>query len=149
MPQYSSLIREMALGPLEGRPRGMLHSAAAREHAASGAPPRPMETHADVARRAAQFWGQLQCGVLQAAVAKGAATDLPGVLVVSHGGFLHTLLEGILGAPDLDPVRNCSISAVRLGVTGGEVCSCTLLALNDTSHLDDGLVSASSVIENF
>ena len=135
---YCRDIREIALGVLEGRPRDTLPSVAAQQHRASGAADRPMESRSDLVRRAVGFWDELQRGVL-ATAAEGKVGDpgsRPGILVVSHGGFLHALFQDALGITGIESMRNCSISRVRLDVLDSGKVRCAPQSINETAHLE-------------
>ena len=136
-PFFDPNLREMALGPLEGKPRGtVLGTLGAGAAGADTACAHPMETSDDVVRRAARFWARLlqECAGDARATCVGAGATAGGaaVLVVSHGGFLHALLNRVLDIRQDGALGNCSLTVLRLQ-SGFE--QPRPVVLNATAHL--------------
>jgi len=157
-------IREMYAGVYEGLPRGTAHRKAvkikAKEAGISvkefGAQEREMESGADLKARAAAFFGWVESELLthlsearelaQLAPAGGFGAEAEGplrMLVVSHGGFIKSLLDLVTedGPPGM--VRNCSITRLEVtpqaggGGSGGRRCAVRVIEANGTAHLGD------------
>jgi broad specificity phosphatase PhoE len=100
---------------------------------------------------------QLGFGAASATVAgeAQAATEPVRLLLVSHGGFIHTLMGLLVDVAGKPMVNNCSITRIALSlqsgssgeatadadggglVVGGRRCTWRLLEANVTAHLGD------------
>ena len=159
--QYSELVREARLGAREGQPLNMTEKQAiaayTKEHGLSCHLPTKAETKGQVAARGVVFLKAL-IGEAEGEQWPAASAGPRDCLLVSHGGFIRTLLRDVIGVLEVDTIRNLSISTVevlvptrgarQLAARGphGLGASFRVLATNDTRHLEkETLMSESSI----
>ena len=65
------------------------------------------------------------------------------LLMVSHGGFIRTVLAGVCGVDDPEEIRNTSLSEVDVYDLASGGLGYDVRCIGDTSHLSDDLQSAS------
>ena len=75
--------------------------------------------------------------------ADGAEPERRELMMVSHGGFIRTLLAGVAGAEDPEEIRNTSSSEVDVYELPSGELGYDVKRLGDTSHLTDDLQSQS------
>lgn len=134
----------------------------------------PSETQADVRRRAQQFLEVLlkdarDSRMMQAATAATEdsgyrddnTTNTPIALIVSHGGFLHTMLSTVLDlGNNVELPSNCSISIIDVHEGGAAVTANGAAkasgavtyaphVLNDSAHMIEAGLSTANRVENF
>jgi broad specificity phosphatase PhoE len=145
MPELTKLLREFDAGDRGDLPVGTSAEEAHRIKCAQTGVVSAMalgERKEDIIARVHAFVQH----VLEAAVSGDEPVE---VVVVSHGGFIKTFLQTLLGRP-VDRVNNTSVSVVRLETKSnssraqGIKYSATAESLNDLSHLTKDVATTSS-----
>ncbi|CAM9371078.1 unnamed protein product [Discosporangium mesarthrocarpum] len=150
-------LREYNLGVLEGLPRGTKRSEASRIKAAQQGVPLSefvggrIESPQEMLQRCQDFMKEMVNSVSASArnTADGKVEHGIPVLCVSHGGFIHTLLECVFCLGPMPLPGNCSITVVEVrerSGTGDLSFRCCLL--NDVSHITGAGLSTNSTVEN-
>ncbi|CAM9739059.1 unnamed protein product [Chrysoparadoxa australica] len=138
-------LREFALGVFENLPRGTSLEDAQQIKAADktlGHAPLH-EKPGDVEARAKQFLRHLMDD-------PDLATKPPSrCLVVSHGGFIRTMLSSVMGCKEVRSLSNCSVSRVQVTKCEAGKLSYEILSIDDTSHLTaEQITTCGTKIEN-
>ncbi|THG97699.1 hypothetical protein EW026_g4354 [Hermanssonia centrifuga] len=137
--QKHEALRERYMGDMQG----------VRISEWEGPMPANMEPAADFATRADQWWKKSVQSYVSSVTSRrgGATSEGPAhILVVSHGGLIRVLLQGLIGsrhvrcAEGVDVGRyrcsNASVTVIEVDESGKG----TLLLFADTAHLDVELV---------
>ncbi|KIY71066.1 phosphoglycerate mutase-like protein [Cylindrobasidium torrendii FP15055 ss-10] len=123
-------LRERHLGQLQGKTY-------AEKRAAVNINNDPTAEAGDVfLKRGLEWWDEM--------VTEAAQVGAANVLAVSHGGFISTLVKGLLrngkvtsemadGGQNLWKCWNCSITSIDIDL---ETAAATLIKYGDTAHLD-------------
>ena len=131
---FSPLLRERSAGVLEGQPMSAMQDAVTKAAGVSERQWKPEggESWADVRQRATTFLTDVS--------QLGGTTR---VLAVTHGGFIHELMAAAGVRAPGRPGNTCVNEMLVRRTANGKGISCTLVVVNDTSHLPPELAGGS------
>ncbi len=128
--------------------------------------PQDMEPAAQLAQRADKWWTGVvvryahSVGRRRASPSGGENAEMPepaAILVVSHGGLIRALLQGLIGSrkvvwgegvrPDQSLATSSSANAAVTVIEVGADGKGTLVLFSDTAHLDEELVANADIVE--